>query len=330
MVKDEVVRTAIALLGAVLTAAAGVVASADAQQFPSRPIRIIVPFTPGSGTDIVGRAVAHSLNESWRQPIVVDNRPGAGGTIAGETVAKANPDGYTLMLGNVSTLAIARSLYPKLAYDPLRDFAPITLITTSENVVVVHPAVPVDSIKSLIAYAKAKPRQVNYGSAGSGTTTHLGGAMFSTMAGVDMTHVPYKGSGPALTDLLGGQLQLMFSSVPTALPHIKAARLRALAVTRIERSKLLPDLPTVHETGLTGFDISLWQGIVAPAGTPQPVILRLNERIVANLNTPELKSKLAAQGLDVVGDTPEQFRAYIKAEADKWAKVVKATGARAD
>ena len=330
MVSDTAVRALIATLGAAFATAAGAAAVTDAPQYPSRPIRVIVPFTPGSGTDIVGRAVAQSLNESWRQSIVVDNRPGAGGTIAGETVAKANPDGYTLMLGNVSTLAIARSLYPKLAYDPLRDFAPITLITTSENVVVVHPSVPVDSIKSLIAYAKAKPRQLNYGSAGSGTTSHLGGAMFATMAGVEMTHVPYKGSGPSLVDLLGGQLQLSFASVPTALAHIKAGRLRALAVTRLERSKTLPELPTVHEMGLTGFDISLWQGIVAPAGTPQSVIMKLNAQIVANLRTPELSAKLASQGLDVVGSRPGEFGAYIKAEADKWAKVVKATGARAD
>lgn len=328
--KSGATRATLALLALAWTTAAGAAASAGAVEFPSRPIRIIVPFTPGSGTDIVGRAVAQSLTESWRQSMVVDNRPGAGGTIAGETVAKANPDGYTLMLGNVSTLAIARSLYTRLTYDPLTDFAPITLITTSENVIVVHPSVPVDSVKSLIAYAKAKPRQLNYGSAGSGTTSHLGGAMFSAMAGVEMTHVPYKGSGPSLTDLLGGQLQLSFASVPTALAHIKAGRLRALAVTRLERSKTLPDLPTVHESGLTGFDISLWQGIVAPAGAPRAILTKLNAQIVANLKTPELKAKLAAQGLEVVGSTPGEFGAYIKAEADKWAKVVKASGARAD
>lgn len=300
-----------------------------AANYPSRPIRIIVPFTPGAGTDIVGRAVAQSLSEAWGQSLVVDNRPGAGGTIAGELVARANPDGYTLMLGNVSTLAIARGLYPKLPYDPLRDFAPITLITTSENVVVVHPSVPVRSVKELIAYAKANPGKLNYGSSGSGTTSHLGGAMFASMAGVDITHVPYKGSGPMLTDLLGGQLQLAFSSVPTALPHIKAGRLRPLAVTRLKRSATLPDLPTVHET-LRGFDISLWQGIVAPAGTPRVLVAKLNEQIVKSLGMPDLRRKLSAQGLDPVGNSPEQFAAYMKAEADKWARIVKASGARAD
>lgn len=301
-----------------------------AQTFPSRPLRIIVPFTPGAGTDIVARAIAVVLQEAWRQSVVVENRPGAGGTIAGELVAKANHDGYTLMLGNVSTLAIARGLYPKLGYDSLRDFAPITLITTSENVVVVHPSLPVDSMKSLIGYARSRPRQVNYASSGSGTTSHLGGAMFASMAGVEMTHVPYKGSAPALADLLAGQTQLSFSSVPTALPHIRSGRLRALATTRLTRSSLLPELPTVHESVLPGFDISLWQGIVAPAGTSRTIVTKLNERIVADLRTPELRSKLTAQGLDPVGNTPAEFGAYIRSEADKWAKVIKATGARAD
>ena len=303
-------------------------AHAATQSFPSKPVRIIVPFTPGAGTDIVGRAIAQALTEAWHQSIIVDNRPGAGGTIAGEVVAKANPDGYTLMLGNVSTLAIARSLYPKLPYDPLRDFAPITLITTSENVIVVHPSVPVDSVKSLIAYAKARPRQVIYASAGSGTTTHLGGAMFSSMAGVELTHVPYKGSAQALADLLGGQTQLMFSSVPTSLPHIKSGRLRAIAVTRLKRSTTLPDLPTVDESGLRGFDISLWQAIVAPAGTSRDIVMTLNRQIVSDLNTPALKAQFAAQGLEPVGNTPEQFAAYMRDEAQKWAKVVKASGAK--
>jgi tripartite-type tricarboxylate transporter receptor subunit TctC len=297
--------------------------------YPVRPVRIIVPFTPGAGTDIVGRAVAQALSEAWRQSIVVDNRPGAGGTIAGEIVAKANPDGYTLMLGNVSTLAIARSLYPRLPYDPLKHFAPITLITTSENVVVVHPSVPVGSVRELVAHAKANPRKLNYGSSGSGTTSHLGGAMFASMAGVEMTHVPYKGSGPMLTDLLAGQLQLAFSSVPTALPHIKAGRLKALATTRLKRSATLADLPTVHDT-LPGFDISLWQGIVAPAGTPGAVVAKLNREIVRSLHTPELRSRLSAQGLDPVGNSPQEFAAYMKAEADKWARIVRNSGARAE
>ena len=317
-----------ALSAGFAAAAQSALAATDSHAFPARPVRIVVPFPPGSGTDIVARTIASSLTGAWRQPVVVENRPGAGGTIAGELVAKATADGYTLMLGNVSTLAIARALYPKLAYDPLRDFAPVTLITTSENVVVVHPSLAVDSIKTLIAYAKARPGQINYASAGSGTTTHLGGAMFSSMADVEMTHVPYKGSAPALTDLLAGQTQLMFSSVPTALPHIKSGRLRALATTRLARSAVLPELPTVHESGIRDFDISLWQGLVAPAATPRDIVTKLNKAVRAGIAAPDVRGRLTAQGLDPVGDTPEQFGAYIRSEAAKWAKVVKATGAK--
>ena len=305
--------------------------SASAQDYPVRPIRIIVPFTAGAGVDIVARAVGASLTEAWKQSMVIDNRPGAGGTIAGELVARANPDGYTLMLGNVSTLAIAPALNPKLSYHPLRDFAPITLITNSENVLVLHASVPATTVKELIAYAKANPRKLNYGSSGNGTSSHLGGAMFASMAGVEMTHVPYKGSGPMLTDLLAGQLQLSFSSVPTALPHIKSGRLRALAVTLLARSATLPDLPTVQEAaGLKGFEISLWQGIVAPAATPRAIVLKLNQQIAASLRTPDLKNKLTAQGMEVVGNSPEQFAAYIRDEIEKWTRVVKSSGARSD
>ena len=322
------VRNSLVVACAVAALIAG---AAHAQSYPARPIRIIVPFPPGAGTDIVARAMAYSLHEAWKQSIVVDNRPGAGGTIAGELVSKATPDGYTLMLGNVSTLAIARALYPKLPYDPLRDFAPVTLITTSENVLVVHPTVPVTSVKELITYAKANPRKLNYGSSGSGTTSHLGGEMFEWMAGVQMTHVPYKGSAPMLTDLLGGQLQLAFSSVPTALPHIKSGRLRPLAVTLRSRSTTLPELPTVQEAaGLKGFEISLWQGLVAPGGTPPAIVARLQQEIAASLRTPDLKAKLTAQALNPVGSSPEEFARYIREEVEKWTRVVKASGARSD
>ncbi len=301
----------------------------SAQEYPNRPVRIIIPFPPGAGTDIVGRAIATALTDAWKQSVVVDNRPGAGGTIAGEMVAKGNPDGYTLMLGNVSTLAIAKALNPKLAYDPLRDFAPITLITRSENVMVIHPSVPAHSVKDLIAYAKANPGKINYGSSGNGTTSHLGGAMFASAVGVEMTHIPYKGSVPMMTELVAGQLQLSFSSVPTALPHIKSGRLRALAVTLPNRSTTLPDLPTVQEaTGLNSFEISLWQGIVAPAATPRTIVTKLNQQIVTSLRTPELKNRFAEQGLEVVGNTPEQFAAYMRAEIVKWTQVVKVSGAR--
>lgn len=305
--------------------------STAAQEYPTRPIRVIVPFTPGAGTDIVGRAIALALNDAWKQSVVVDNRPGAGGAIAGELVARASANGYTLMLGNVSTLAIAPALNPKLPYNPLRDFAPITLITTSENVLVLHPSAPVVSMKEFIAYAKANPRKLNYGSSGNGTTSHLGGAMFASMTGTEMTHVPYKGSGPMLTDLLAGQLQLSFSSVPTALPHIRSGRLRALAVTLLTRSSVLPDLPTVQEAaGLKGFEISLWQGIVAPAATPRAIVMKLNQQIATSLRTPDMKHKLTVQGLDAVGNSPEQFGAFIRAEIAKWTRVVLSSGARAE
>ena len=314
------------ILGAMLLST-----STAAQDYPTRPIRVIVPFTAGAGTDIVGRAIAQALNDAWKQSVVVDNRPGAGGTIAGELVARASADGYTLMLGNVSTLAIAPALNPKLSYNPLRDFAPITLITTSENVLVLHPSVPVLSMKEFIAYAGANPRKLNYGSSGNGTTSHLGGAMFAAMTGTEMTHVPYKGSGPMLTDLLAGQLQLSFSSVPTALPHIKSGRLRALAVTLLTRSSALPDLPTVQEAaGLKGFEISLWQGIVAPAATPRAIVMKLNQQIAASLRTPDMKHKLTVQGLDAVGNSPEQFGVYIREEIAKWTRVVLSSGARAE
>lgn len=311
----------------------GVAQPASAQpaksgNYPTKPIRIVVPFTPGAGTDIIGRAIGQALSEAWRHTVVIDNRAGAGGTIGSDIVAKSNPDGYTLLLGNVSTLAIAPSLYQKLAYVPLRDFAPITLITVSNNVIVVHPSVPAKSLRELIALAKAKPRQLNYGSAGSGTTTHLGGALLASMAGVEIVHVPYKGSAQALTDLLAGQVQFMVATVATSLPHIKSGRMRALATTALKRADVLPDVPTVSEAGLAGYEVIVWQGIVAPAGTPALVIAKLHGEIVTSLRTTVMKERLAAQGLEAVGNTPEKFVAFIKSETEKWGKVVTASGAK--
>ena len=303
---------------------------AEATSYPNRPIRIVVPFPPGAGTDIIGRAIAQALNEAWQQSLVVDNRPGAGGTIGSDIVAKSTPDGYTLLLGNISTLALAPHLYKKLPYAPLRDFSPITLITTSHNILVVHPSVPAKTVKELIALAKARPRQLNYGSAGSGTTSHLGGALFASMAGVELTHVPYKGSGPSLTDLIAGQLQLSVGTIATTLAHIRAGRLRALGVTSLKRSPLLPDLPTIAEAALPGFEVLVWQGIVAPAGTPKPVVGKLNGQIVKSLHTSEMKRRLESQGLEPVGNTPEQFAAFIRTETDKWGKVVREAGAKVD
>jgi tripartite-type tricarboxylate transporter receptor subunit TctC len=251
----------------------------------------------------------------WKHPIVVDNRAGAGGTVGSDIVAKASPDGHTLLLGNVSTLAITPHLYRNLPYDPLRDFAPITLITTSTNVLVIHPSVPARSIKEFIALAKANPRGFSYGSTGSGTTPHLAGEMFKTMAGIEMVHVPYKGSAPALADLLGGQVQVMFGTLATSTPLIRSGKLRALGVTSLK---------------LPGFEVMIWQAMVAPSRTPKSVVARLNADIVKSLHAAEMRTRLTSQGLEAVGNSPEEFSAYIRAEYAKWGKVVKASGATLD
>jgi len=299
----------------------------SAVDYPSRPIRIVVPFPPGAGTDIIARAVGQVLGEAWRQPVIVDNRTGAGGTIGSDIVAKASPDGYTLLLGNVSTLALAPSLNPKLPYVPLRDFAPITLITTSHNVLVTHPSVPARSVGELIVLARAKPRYLTYGSSGSGTTSHLGGALFAHMAGVELVHVPYKGSAPAHVDLLAGQLHLSFSTLVTTLNFIKNDRLRGLAVTSLKRSTLLPSLPTVSEAGLPGFEVLVWQGMVAPARTPAPIVERLNQEIARSLRSRQMSEQFARQGLEAVGNRPGAFADFIKSETEKWGKVIRLTGA---
>ena len=319
-------RTLASIAGIALVAAS----AAPAQSFPNRPVRILVPFPAGAGVDIVARMIGQPLTDAWGQAVVVDNRPGAGGTIACELVAKAAPDGYTLLLGNISTFAMAPSLYKTVNYDPVRSFAPITLIDTSANVLIVHPSVPATSTQALIALAKARPGQINYASAGSGTSPHLAAELFKSMAGVDLVHVPYKGSPQALTDLLGGQTQLMFASLVSALPHVRQARLRALGVTTLKRAAALPEVPTISESGLRGYDVSVWMGIVAPAGTLPPVIAQLNRQIAAILQTPEIRERLAVQGLEAVSNTPAEFGSYIAAEVRKWAAVIKQAGVVAD
>jgi tripartite-type tricarboxylate transporter receptor subunit TctC len=320
-------------LACVLIAGAAFAATSSAalaQPYPDRPVRILVPFPAGAGVDIVARMIGQPLTEVWGQAVVVDNRPGAGGTIACELAAKAAPDGYTLLLGNVSTLAMAPSLYKKVNYDPVRSFAPITLINTSANVLVAHPSVPATSTQALIALAKARPGQINYASAGSGTSPHLAAELFKTMAGVNLVHVPYKGSPQALTDLLGGQTQIMFASLVSALPYIRQGRLRALAVTSLQRASSLPEVPTISESGLRGYDVSVWQGIVAPAGTPQAVISQLNRQIAAVLQAPDIRERLAVQGLEAVADSPADFGNYIASEVRKWAAVIRQAGVTAD
>ncbi len=305
-------------------------ALASAQSYPTKPIRIVVPFPPGGATDILARDVAQKLTEAWGQQVIVDNRPGAGGNIGSELVAKSAPDGYTLEMGTVGTHAINASLYAKMPYDHVKDFVPVILVAGVPNVLVVNPAVPVNSVAELIAYAKANPGKLNFASSGSGTSIHLSGELFKVMAGVQMTHIPYKGSAPALQDLLGGQVQLMFDNLPPSLPQIKAGKLRALAVTTATRAPALPDVPTIAEAGLPGFESSSWFGLLAPAGTPPAIVVKLNAEVAKWLATPDAKERLAKQGANAVGGSPEDFEKHIAAETVKWAKVVKDSGARVD
>lgn len=301
-----------------------------AEVYPSKPIRIVAPFPPGGPADILSRIIGHKLSQSWGQQVIVDNRPGAGGNIGADLVAKAAPDGYTLLLGFVGTHAINASLYAKMPYDNVKDFEPVSQIAAVTIVLVVHPSVPALSIKELIALAKSKPGQLTFGSPGNGTPQHLAGQLFNTMADVDMLHVPYKGAVPALTDLLGGQVSMIFSSMPPALPLVKTGKIRALGVTSATRSPATPAIPTITESGLPGYEVNNWYGILAPRGTPKEIVSKLNAEIVKILNMPDVKESLAVQGAEPVSGTPEQFAAYIKAETEKWAKIVKYSGARLD
>jgi tripartite-type tricarboxylate transporter receptor subunit TctC len=305
-------------------------AAAAAQSYPSKPIRLVVPFPAGGTTDILAREVGQRLSLSLGQSVVIDNRPGAAGNIGSELVAKSAPDGYTLLMATVSTHAINPNLYARLPYDHVKDFAPVVLVAGVPNVLEVTPSLPVHSVADLIKLAKEKPGQINFASSGSGTSIHLSGELFKTMAGVDMTHVPYKGSAPAITDLIGGQVQVMFDNLPSSLPQIKAGKLRAIAVTSAQRAPALPDIPTIAESGLPGFEATSWFGIVAPAGTPPTIIARINGDVNQWLQSQEAKEKLLAQGAVAAGGSPEQFAAYIRAETEKWARVVKASGAKVD
>ncbi len=307
-----------------------IASGAFAQAYPNHSIRLVVPFPAGGTTDILARDVAKKLTDTLGQSVVVDNRPGAGGNIGADLVAKAPPDGYTLLMGTVGTHAINPSLYAKMPYDHIKDFVPVVLVAGVPNVLVVNPSVPVNSVADLIKLAKSKPGAINFASSGSGTSIHLSGELFKTMTGVDMTHVPYKGSSPALTDLMGGQVQIMFDNLPSSLALIKSGKLRAVAVTSLKRAPALPDVPTVSESGVPGFEASSWFGILAPAGTPAPIVAKLNAEVNKWLQSPEGKEQLLAQGAEVAGGPPEQFVAHIRAETDKWAKVVKASGAKVD
>ncbi len=299
------------------------------QAWPSKPIRMVVAFPPGGPTDIVSRVIAQRLSEQLGQQVIIDNKPGAGGNIAAELIANAPADGYTLFY-NTSAVVIGPALYSKVNYDTLKDFAPVALTASVPMVLAVNPNLPARSVKEFLDLARSKPGQLNYSSSGTGTITHLASAMLSTQTGIQTQHVPYKGSAPGLVDLASGQTQFMIDTINTVLPYVRDGRLRGLAVSSMKRSSVLPDLPTLHESGLSGFDASAWQGIVAPAATPSDIVQRLNAEVNKALVHPEVRAKLAAQGADVLGGTSAEYAAHLRSELPRWAKAVKDSGAKAD
>jgi tripartite-type tricarboxylate transporter receptor subunit TctC len=303
-------------------ALAAVVAGAAAQQYPSKPVRFVVPFVAGGPTDIQGRMLGEKLSQRLGQQFIIDNRGGANGNIGLEITAKAPPDGYTIVIATVGTWAVNPSLY-KQPFDVTRDFAPIIQVSTSPAVLVVHPSVPARNVKELIALAKSKPGQLNYGSSGVGGLGHISGALFGLMTGTKMVHIPYKSSAPSLTDLIAGQIQVLFNNAISTVPHINSGKARALAVTSLKRMQALPDLPTLDEAGVKGYDNSSWSAVGAPAGTPKEIISKLNSELAAILKLPDIQEKSAAVGADIIGGTPEQFAAYLKSEIAKFARVVK-------
>jgi len=304
-------------------------AAAQASDFPGKAIRIVVPFPPGGATDAAARLVAVKMSEHWGQPVLVDNRAGAGGNVGSDLVAKSPADGYTLVMGVTGSHAINASLYSKMPYDPVADFVAISQVAVVPNVLVVHPSVPVKNLAELVALAKKEPGKLNYASLGNGTAAHLGMEMLKSDAGVDITHVPYKGSAPAVSDLLAGQVQMMVDGLPSALPHIKAGKLRAIALTSLRRAPSLPDLPTIAET-YPGFYADAWSGLFAPRGTPQPVVDKLSAEVQRILKLPDVREKLVALGAEPVGSTQLEFASHVKREIEKWAKVVKTSGAKVD
>jgi tripartite-type tricarboxylate transporter receptor subunit TctC len=312
---------------AALCAMTGAVHAADT--YPSRPIRMIVAYPPGGGTDQVGRVMADQLTTTLGQNVVVDNRGGATGNIGTELAARAVPDGYTLLMGNVAPNAVNVSLFKKLGFDPVKDFAPVSLVAITPNILVAHPSIPVKTIKELIAYAKAKPGTLNFPSAGVGSSSHLAGELLKSLAGISMVHVPFKGGGPALIAVIAGEVQIMFATMPAAMPHVKSGKVKPVAVTTGKRSQAMPELPTIAESGVKGYDASTWYGLLAPARTPQAIITRLHGDTVKILAGPT-RQRLEVQGFEPEGGTPAEFTAYIKSEIIKWAKVIKDAGIPAE
>jgi tripartite-type tricarboxylate transporter receptor subunit TctC len=301
---------------------------AQTAPYPTKPIRLVVPFVPGGSTDLVARLMAQKLGDAWGQQVLVDNRPGAGGNVGVEFVAKSAPDGYTLVFGHVGTFGFGPSLYPKLPYDPINDFAPVILFASVPNLIAVHPSLPAKTVKELIAIARAKPGVLNYGSSGNGSASHLATEYFKLLTKTDLTPIAYKGTGPLVTDLIAGQTQLTITGVPPLAPHVQSGRLRALAVANAQRVPLLPDTPTAIESGVPGYEVTTWFGPLAPAKTPREIVVKMNAELVKILQRPDMKERLLAEGADPLGSTPEQFGAYIKGEIDRWAKVVKAANIR--
>ncbi|MGZ8156640.1 MAG: tripartite tricarboxylate transporter substrate binding protein [Burkholderiales bacterium] len=304
-------------------------ASAGSQAYPARPLRFVVPFAPGGGADLMARLAGAKVAHSLGQQVVIDNRGGAGGNIAAELAAKSAPDGYTLFLPTVAQ-AISASLYRKLNYDVLKDFAAVTQLAATPFILAVHPNSPASSVKELIALAKAKPGQLSYGSSGNGGPSHLGTELFKSMAGVEVRHIPYKGGAPAAIDLMSGQIDMMFNTPPVILPHVRSGRMKALGVASLKRIPAAPEIPTVAESGVPGYELSTWYGVLVPAGTPAPIVKTLHGAFVASVKAPDVRERLAKENFDVVASTPAEFAAYVRAEVPKWAKVVKASGARVD
>ena len=320
------IATLVVLFGMAWAAAFG----AQAQGYPNHPIRLVVPYPPGGTADLLARVLGQKLGESLGQPIIVEDRGGAGGNIATDLVAKSAPDGYTLLMANASVLAINPTLFGSLPFDPMRDFAPVSLVADVPLILVVHPSLPVRSVKELLALAKARPGEINYAAAGLGSTTHLSMELFKTMAGVKLVTIPFKGSGPALAALIAGQVPVMFELFPTALGFVKSGKLRPLAVTSSVRSPLMPELPTVAETGLPGFEVASWFGVVAPAGTPKEIVARLNADIVRIVSSADMRERFAGLGAEPHANSPEQFSQFILTEFKKWAQIVKDSGAHVE
>jgi tripartite-type tricarboxylate transporter receptor subunit TctC len=325
---EDTMKGTIALVaGAVLVCSAPAVRAAD---YPTRPITLMIGFAPGGPSDVMARIITRKMEEILKQPLVIENRAGAGGSVAGTAVARAAPDGYTVLLATGSLLAINVSLYKNLGYDPEKDFEPITEVGTQTNVLYCHPTLPAQTLGELITYAKANPGKLSFGSGGNGTPAHLAGEMLKIEAKIDMTHVPFRGTGPALQAVIGGHVPMAFNPPPPLIPHLQSGAIRAIAVTTLKRTAVLPDVPTIAERGFPGFDATTWHGLVAPAGTPKEVVATLHRAAVGALNDAEVRKALTDLGIDVVANSPEEFRAYIKSEIPKWAAIVKASGAKLD